>query len=80
MWCNSAFEIFFKILRSEIRQKVQNLCGDKMNKINLKQVVNSLTSVAEGAGISLKMDRERGKHEYVNNTVLSNVDSSLLSA
>ena len=49
-----------------------------MNKINLKQVVNSLTSAVEGAGISLKMDRERGKHELL--SYLSVFDSSLLSA
>ena len=47
-----------KYLRSVIRKVQEQYCGFIMKKLNLTKVVSS---VAEGAGISFKMDRDRGK-------------------
>ena len=41
-----------------IRKVQEQYCGFIMKKLNLTKVVSS---VAEGAGISFKMDRDRGK-------------------
>ena len=57
---------FSKKLTEVSDRKVQQSCGFIMKKLNLTKVVSS---VAEGAGISFKMDRDRGKwHKTRNNS------------